>query len=402
MYNASEIAALIKKKIDSDLTFDERLKLNAWANENPIHQDFLNKVLQGDMIWKDTLKWMVLEESDQETWEKELERKVLFKIKASASAKTHEPQRIWRRFIQYAAIVCLVSTIGLLYFANQNYFSEKPVTIYNLDPGGNRAQLTLNGKVVELSTNMDGIIVGDKITYNDGTVIPLDQGGEAAEATLTTPKGGTYQITLPDGTKVWLNAASTLTYPTRFSQDERIVKLEGEAYFDVAKVYKKTGDGGSGHLRLPFLVKTSNQLIEVLGTQFNVMAYADEADTKTTLIEGSVLLKSNQENLKLIPGEQGILHQLALTKAVVDVNKQIAWKNNKFIFYETELRDAMKELSRWYNLEVIYEGKVPKTHFYGEISRMNDLDEVLKILKVGGVKFRIEKIGDKNRLIVSS
>ncbi len=402
MYKPTEIATLIKKNLDGNLTSDERLRLQDWAQDNAIHKGFLDKVMQGDMVWQDALKWMELEDSDQGTWEKELERKLLSKVATTVSTKMPRRGRILTNAIPYAAAILLLVAIGMLYFTTQNYYSENPVTVYNLQPGGNKAQLTLeDGRSIELSSQMDGIIVGDKLTYNNGTAIPLDQPETVSMATLTTPRGGTYQITLPDGTKVWLNAASTLTYPSRFSEEERVVKLEGEAYFEVAKAYTKKAKG-KAHNRLPFLVKTSNQVIEVLGTQFNVMAYSDETATKTTLIEGLVSLKTNKDHLKLVPGEQGILHNATFYKTVVDVNQQTAWKDSKFIFYETELQEAMKDLSRWYNLDVVYEGKIPIAHFYGEISRNDGLAEVLKILKVGGVKFRIEKIGEKNRLIVLS
>ncbi|WP_257670191.1 FecR family protein [Parapedobacter tibetensis] len=389
--------------MDGVLTSDERLRLQVWADDNPANKVFLDKVLQGDMIWKDALKWMELEKLDQESWEKQLERRTLSKIASSVASKAHKPSRMLSKVIPYAAAILLFAVAAILYdVGSQKDASENLEVIHNIDPGGNRAQLTLaNGRVIELSSARDGIVVGDKLTYNDGTIIPSDQYETISMATLTTPKGGKYQVTLPDGTKVWLNAASTLTYPTRFSDEQRVVALDGEAYFEVAQLFRKDSNRKESSSSVPFLVETPNQVVEVLGTQFNVMAYADEPATKTTLVEGLVLLKSNQGSLKLTPGEQGILQGSALSKSKVDVNRHIAWKNNKFIFYETELHAAMKDLSRWYNLEVIYEGEVPISHFYGEISREKGLAEVLKILEVGGVKFRMEKVGDMNRLVVS-
>src|SRR5690606_13352531 len=175
-------------------------------------------------------------------------------------------------------------------------------------PGGNRATLTLaDGRTINLSEAQTGIVVGDGITYLDGTGV-LDNSASSVSTimSLSTPKGGTYQITLPDGSKVWLNANSTLKYPSRFGGKERVVELEGEAYFDVSQ--QSTANSRQASF-VPFLVKTNNQTVEVLGTEFNISAYADDPVTKTTLVEGSVKVSAHAVNASTLlkPGEQGLL-----------------------------------------------------------------------------------------------
>jgi ferric-dicitrate binding protein FerR (iron transport regulator) len=217
---------------------------------------------------------------------------------------------------------------------------------------------------------------------------------KVVHATIETPRGGQYQITLIDGTKVWLNADTKLTYPSRFKGEARIVELEGEAYFDVSPLIVQGN-------KIPFLVKTAQQEIEVLGTQFNVSAYPDDDDdTQTTLVEGAVRVYSGQTILLLKPGEQGISNAKGLNKKAVDVGQYIAWKNNEFVFEETELKEALKMLSRWYDFDINLNNIFPKTHLYGSISREKNLTEVLKIMESSGLKFKIERSGDRNRLTV--
>lgn len=315
-----------------------------------------------------------------------------------------------RRWLPYVAAILVMGAIGT--WALWDSQTSDPKTdqlglLADIQPGGNRAMLTLaDGRTINLNAAQNGIVVNDRLTYIDGTAI-LDEGlppDIASLMSIATPKGGTYQITLPDGSKVWLNSDSKLTYPSQFDQDERVVELEGEAYFEVSKTLQK----------LPFLVKTRDQTVEVLGTQFNISAYRDEPEVRTTLVEGSVKValvnngrgEPNSRPLEpshatiLKPGQQSIVNNEKATVNEVDVSAFIGWKDGFFIFNGTELRDAMKQLSRWYDVDIIYEGTFPHTPFYGKISREDSLAEVLTILKEGKVNFRIEKQGETNRLIV--
>lgn len=210
---------------------------------------------------------------------------------------------------------------------------------------------------------------------------------EAVHHSLTTPKGGTYQIMLPDGSKVWLNAASTLTYPSRFSEEERVVELEGEAYFEVNRRHSATS------ARQPFKVITKGQTVEVLGTQFNISAYADNSEIQTTLVEGAVRLQAEASGavVSLSPGEQGRLVNGELTTRQVNTEPYIAWKDGFFFFDSAPLATVMSQLAKWYDVEVRFEDPVHDERLYGMISRQKTLRQALTILEnTKAVKFRIE------------
>ncbi len=269
-------------------------------------------------------------------------------------------------------------------------------------PGGNKATLTLSdGSKISLTDAANGIIAkqaGINITKINGELVykvaAVSGGKKGLYNTIETPRGGQYQINLPDGTKVWLNAESSLRYPATFDQSERLVELKGEAYFEVAKRLDKKGS------RIPFKVKTElgagrNQEVEVLGTHFNINAYRNEPSNKTTLLEGSVRIKnlsSNADGL-LKPGQQSIISasSIAVSIIAVDAEESIAWKDGFFSFNEENLETIMNKLSRWYNVEIDYRGnKINKT-FGGRISRFNSVNEVLDMLQTtGSVHFKIE------------
>jgi transmembrane sensor len=305
-----------------------------------------------------------------------------------------------RKWLPYAAAIALLLSVGI-WLSNDRWLirHQQPAAetqIVDIAPGGNRATLTLeDGRTIALSPEQEGIIVGKEIAYSDGTAV-LDAAENATQGgptwlQLATPKGGTYQITLSDGTRVWLNSASTLTYPNRFMGAERIVEISGEAYFEVTKNPNK-----------PFKVISKDQELAVLGTAFNILAYGDETVVKTTLVEGSVRVTSNTHHSATIltPGQQSTVSGTGIEVNEVNVAACVGWKEGYFIFNGTELFDAMKQLSRWYDVEVVYEGPFPPTPFYGKISMGDTLAEVLAILKEGKVNFRIEKREGINRLIV--
>ena len=303
--------------------------------------------------------------------------------------RSHRQKFIW---LPYVAAIFIVGLVGIWYFYEGSSIAVKterhahiPVDIA---PGGNRAILTLaNGRTVNLSETQKGIVVDDDIRYNDGSSVVGEQEDKlisippfARSLMLSTPKGGTYQITLSDGTQVWLNAASTLTYPEQFADNERAVRLEGEAYFSVVKDEHR-----------PFRIKSRGQEIVVLGTEFNVSAYHDDVTEGTTLVEGSVLLQSalSGENTQLFAREQGLIKKGTIKKQTVDPTPFVAWKNGDFYFDNTSLVDMMKQIERWYDVDVIYEGQVPQERFSGGMSRNVTLQTVLQLLKVSEIKYYI-------------
>lgn len=288
--------------------------------------------------------------------------------------------------------ICLVA-VGVLLFNNRS--EEYTITskfVQDITPGTNRATLSFaNGKVIHLSGSKTGIAIDATIIkYNDGTKISSNNTDSfSGLTTIATPKGGEYHIVLSDGTKVWLNAASTLTFATSLrerGEDERRVTLSGEAYFEVFK-----------DKRHPFVVKVGHQEILVLGTHFNINAYDPKAVIKTTLQEGAVKVISPKRDgtfreSTLKPGEQAISSEAATFIKKVNVELELAWKKGKIQFVKADLKSVMDMISRWYDIEVIYQYYPNEAKFTGSISRSKNISEVLSLLETTGeVRFKIEE-----------
>ncbi|RZK38798.1 MAG: FecR family protein, partial [Pedobacter sp.] len=232
---------------------------------------------------------------------------------------------------------------------------------------------------IELDKNKEEIKVnGADLVYSDGSRVYDNY--KAESQTISTPKGGEYKIVLSDGTKVWLNAATVLKYPTSFRErTERRVKLvSGEAYFEVAKDPKH-----------PFIVTSRNQELTVIGTHFNINTYTKTV--KTVLLEGAVKLKSinSIDSISLRPGEESGYHGNGFQKQEADINLTIAWKNGKIKFRNADLKSILDEAERWYNIKVEYEGKIPNIHLTGGMSRKSSLATLLKLLQMSGVPFSL-------------
>jgi len=297
-----------------------------------------------------------------------------------------------RKKYMVAAVVFLAVSITAYYFTKSSDHLATPGQQYShILPGKNKATLTLsNGRKIALDDVADGEIAqqaGIRITKSsDGQLIYTAVNGgnttTVAQNTISTPKGGQYQLILPDGTKVYLNAASTLSYPTAFQGKERLVTLNGEAYFEVAK-----------NKRLPFKVQSRQQTVEVLGTHFNVNSYADESAIRTTLLEGAVKVSAGSNTQVIRPGQQAILNKNTADRimtAEVNTDQVVAWKNGVFSFENEDLRSVMRQISRWYDVEVIYAGIPSDEKYYGEISKNSKLGEVFKILELNNVHFDVE------------
>lgn len=307
----------------------------------------------------------------------------------------HARRKLWPYMVSAAAVLLIISTFLLF-----NKFKEHGLTVQELTAetdihaGKNMATLTLaNGKVITLSKAKTGVVINSSVLkYNDGSIVGHDAGPDhdtetsmdgtgqnSPEELLTasTLKGGTYRITLPDGTEIWMNAASTLKFPVRFSGSERRVILDGEAYFEVFKDHKH-----------PFIVEAADQRVQVLGTHFNINAYQDEPDLKTTLLEGSV----KTSGITLKPGEQAVEQQGRVKVSNVNTSIATAWKNGEFRFNNERLESIMRNISRWYNVDITYKIPALKNElFSGAISRYGNVSEVLQMLELTGtVHFRIE------------
>lgn len=267
---------------------------------------------------------------------------------------------------------------------------------YDVPPGTNKAVLTLsNGRQIILDSAANGTLAlqgnASIVKQDDGSLTYLDTPGnnthEVLYNTMSIPKGGQYQLTLPDGSRVWLNAASTLKYPTSFAGKERSVELTGEGYFEIAP-----------DAHQPFLVKAGSLQVKVLGTSFNVMAYADEKSINTTLLSGAVKVLQGTQEKTLTPGQQATVdNQTGLvTINETEAEQAIAWKDGMFRFSSSNMAMVLRQVSRWYDIEVVYQGKVPQGHITGKVPRSMKLSGVLRVLELSGVHCKLEK----NKLII--
>ncbi|RDC55265.1 FecR family protein [Pedobacter chinensis] len=294
--------------------------------------------------------------------------------------------------IAAAASIVIAIGAGIFFYTTQNGNNSIKTAVYTGDvgPGKQGATLTLaNGKKIRLSDAHNGELAkeaGVTITKAENGELVYQVKDDAGNAerfnTLTTAQGETYSVRLPDGSIVWLNSASSLTYAAGLMKDgKRSVKLEGEAFFDVAK--------DKLH---PFLVQTRNQQVEVLGTQFNINSYREEEAEATTLLEGSVKISSGSSETLIKPGEQAVNQNGMVRVAEVNVENFVDWKAGDFNLDEMNFRVAMRKIARWYDVEVIFDKSVPEDiHSGGWISRNKKLSEVLQFIESSGIaRFRIE------------
>ncbi|MCX2477802.1 FecR domain-containing protein [Pedobacter sp. MC2016-15] len=301
-------------------------------------------------------------------------------------------------YLSIAASVVLAATIGLYFYHSRQpqvkQFSRQ-VMVADVAPGGNKAVLTLaDGKKISLTDAKNGTIANEGGTSilktTEGQLIYQGQktSNVIAYNSVATPNGGQYQLTLNDGTKVWLNAASSLKYPLSFEGKERRVELNGEAYFEVAHNKSK-----------PFRVVTSHQEVEVLGTHFDINSYDDEPSTRTSLIEGSVRVTnlSSNKNITILPGQQSILSAAKPESAIkvrnIDIDEAISWKNGYFMFDEESLESILRKIARWYDVDIQYKGlnEKNKLFFSGTLSKYSNVSKVLRKLELTeSVHFKIE------------
>ncbi|NHA04267.1 DUF4974 domain-containing protein [Mucilaginibacter sp. HC2] len=294
-------------------------------------------------------------------------------------------------FTRYAAaaVILIAFSIGTyIYFRSAKPEITAAIGKTDIAPGGNKAVLTLgNGRQITLEGAKNGNLAQQGATTvhkTDNSLVAYQAGTSDNDATvnefntITTPRGGQYQVILPDGTHVWLNAASSIRFPVTFAGKVRNVETTGEVYFEVAKDAHK-----------PFNVTSAGQTITVLGTHFNVMAYPEESSIVTTLLEGSVKITRNNVSKILKPGEQALVNQdIKITPA--DVDDAVAWKNGITSFNDADIKSIMRKVSRWYDVDVKYQGQVSDRLFTGSISRKSNLSVLLKILALNHIQFSVE------------
>lgn len=370
---------LAKKWLDNTITPAEQEEFAAWYNtgqDTPI--DIPSAFAEND----DALRQRIFNKINREI------------KKGNSRAKIVIP--LWLR---YAAALFLIGGCYMCYYAHTHRplkshiltHQQKPLK-NDAGPGGNKAVLTLaNGSKIDLNDVKNGVLANQGQTVlkkdKDGRIIYEAPVGKSVDSsaifnTITIPRGGQFQVVLSDGSKVWLNSASSITFPAAFSKTERKVTITGEVYFEVAKNKAK-----------PFRVITGEQTLEVLGTHFDINAYTDEDALKTTLVEGSVKITAGTRSVVLKPEQQasvwaGKAGKIKVT--TVDTENVLAWTTGNFQFEKAEIPSIMREAARWYDVDIKYEGEIPKRRFTGSISRSVNLSELLKMLKYTGVNFKIE------------
>ncbi len=294
----------------------------------------------------------------------------------------------WKWYAAAALLLPLLTTVWWVTTRNGSPVeNEKAAVQAAIVAGTNKAKLTLeDGSVISLSNTVEQIVQQgtqeiaktDKghLTYLAGE----SQTKNLSINTLTTPKGGQYQITLSDGTRVWLNAASSIRFPTHFPANERKVEIDGEVFFEVHKDHRR-----------PFLVSFGNNEVKVLGTSFNIKHYGDEPVSQTTLVEGSVSLNSGGKKINMTPGQGArIDNKGGIQMEEVDVDQVTSWKDGYFNFQDSDIREVMRQISRWYDVEVIYESKISKKRFTGKLPRDENISELMAMLRYAGVNCRID------------
>lgn len=293
------------------------------------------------------------------------------------------------RWMAAAAAVLLIALGTWMVLEHKVPVRNSDLVHTSIQPGGNKATLTLeDGRTISLSTSQAGIIAGEKITYTNGTPVEdinLNEPGDANRLlVLHTPRGGTYSITLSDGTQVWLNAESTIKYPLHFASEERIVELEGEAYFHVKSTYRANGE------KIPFKVLSKHQEVEVVGTQFNITAYPEQETSKTTLVEGKVLVSDQRNRIVLMPNQQASTTFGKTSVKQVNPANYIAWRDGKFSFDGKTFEETMNEIGRWYDLDIVYESRIPEEELIGDAYRNQKISLVLRILDVAEIDYKLD------------
>lgn len=399
---------LIRKYLNNSCTPEERAILESWYNKRSkeiainktgedLHSaDFgIKNLIHNDpsSVMSNSNTEIDYDHTQKEIWN------AINKQTTINKSQFNVPKRNWYYFSAAASIIfiCFIFWFSNFFLAHKQ---SSISTAQTIQPGSNKAELILaDGSIIAIAEKENGIVANQDNSHivknGNGQIVyseaqsnhssPADDTGQANNKivynTLRTPKGGQYQVVLTDGTRVWLNAASSITFPTVFSGLERIVEASGEAYFEVAKNPKK-----------PFKVISKGHVITVLGTHFNLYAYAEDPYVKTTLLEGSVQVSAHNESVIIKPGQQSTydVNNQKLSTRTINAEGAIAWKEGYFEFNNEDLPTIMKKLSRWYDIDVQYDKTFVNQRFNGSVSRFEDAAKVLKMLEyTGTVHFKI-------------
>lgn len=376
------------------LTAEEETVLNEWMAKDGNKEKF-ESIVDNDARLNDLKRYLQIKNQTAAAKER---------FDALVAAQPVQQAKViwwnkWQTYVAAASVIVLISLIGYKWFGEKKVVPEATVPVVvqsdDVQPGKYKARLTLDdGSFIIVDSFSNGKLVqqGSTNVYNkDGQLVYQKQGkaGKALYNTLSTAKGQMYGTVLSDGTKVWLNSQSSLRYPVSFNGDTRTVEINGEAYFEVAPVRLRSGG------KQPFIVKMPHAIeVQVLGTHFNVNSYSDEEAVRTTLLEGKVkVFTSNNSKTILQPGQQATLNkQTQALKKIdeVDVDEVVAWRYGYFQFKDADLKTVLRQIARWYDVEVEYAGKVPAMDFVGKLPRNSNLSQVLATLETNEVHFTIQ------------
>lgn len=388
MENRQALIKLFKRYLAKECSAEEEETFLSFLEDKenaPLFRELIEKELQAEVD---------PEFRDLPEVKAELQRVKSNLVREMGEQEADEPVSKNRLWLKVAAVLVLCA--GVVFFTTQ---TKKGELLADVAPGGNKAILTLadgskvlldsavNGEIIKQSGVMVSKAADGQLVYTIQERVVHGEPKKMLTNTVSTPRGGQYQINLPDGTRVWLNAASELKFPLSFAGlKERRVSLTGEAYFEVKKNAAK-----------PFIVASDRQVVQVLGTHFNVNSYKDDANTKTTLLEGAVKVQSlkggSPGEAILKPGQQARIGNASSTISVatVDPLAEIAWKKGQFFFENEPIENIMKEVSRWYDVDIVYKDDFAGKTVWGSVTRYGNVSKVLSILELtGGIHFKIE------------
>lgn len=371
MMTKEQLGILIRKYLSGTATADETEKVEQW------YQDYGHNL-------------EVYVGNEEEASEQELHDKILNRLRTTLhGAPKAIVTPMWKKLAAAASIAVVLAAGGWYFIQNRSTDKTQVARQTEVSPGFEQAILTTSdGSKIELGSNSqqpinekNGVVIsndGHQLTYASSST-----GNTVFFNTLEVPRKGVYSLELADGTKVWLNSLSSLTYPTSFPGRERRVSIKGEAYFEIAK-----------NPRQPFIVDVEGgQAIEVLGTRFNVNAYTNEQQISTTLLEGAVRVKAGDQLQKLSPGQEAqfsLSNKKLHVRSNADANDVISWKNGFFVCNGKDLQAILRQVTRWYDIDVAYQGEIRPESFVGTISRNMNLSELLEVLEITGVHFSLQ------------
>lgn len=352
------ISSLIIKFLKDEITDKEQQELDSWLAESAENRSLLEsfkdtKQVQADV---DSIKGIDVNEE----WNN-------FQHKVNV-----KPTRWIKNWLPHVAAILLITfALGFYYQSSQKSTIDQPILAYDVNPGDKRAVLQLSdGGVINLSKQKLNKGKHANFDVKEGTIYfsaNHQKDGKKNYNALRTPRAGEYKIVLPDGTQVWLNASTYLRFPENFDGEQRRVELRGEAYFEVAHQPDK-----------PFIVSFNNTEVKVLGTHFNINTYG--SSSKTTLIEGSVSISEGSQEKMLKPGQEALINESGISVQKTEVYKSIAWKEGVFYFHEDGIKEVLSQVARWYDVEIVYEGKPGQQTISGNIRRQATLSQVLEML----------------------